>query len=190
MEGHSVTLHTDVVKQRDDLIVWSYGSENTFVARINREANNIKLSDDERFRERVKLNHQTGDLIITHITSQHSGLYTLRIRNNNKDLDKKFNLTVSGRLPFPPPNHITKHTQDPEDTELNNKSSKSPDQRLIVITAVSCTAVLCVIIIISISVYRKKRRFQGIHQMVEIFRLMKKEASIPAEHLKRKSQGV
>ncbi|KAA0711762.1 hypothetical protein E1301_Tti020879 [Triplophysa tibetana] len=158
MEGDSVTLHTDVVKQRDDLIVWSYGSENTVVAIINGKDISTKLSEDEKFKDTLKLNHQTGDLIISDVRSQHSGLYTLRIRINNKVSYKKFNLTVSSH--FPPLNHITKPTQDPENTKLNNKSSKSPDQRLSVITAVSCTAVVCVIIIIIISIiiYIKKRK--------------------------------
>ncbi|XP_057182214.1 uncharacterized protein LOC130549073 isoform X1 [Triplophysa rosa] len=94
MEGHSVTLHTDVVKQRDDKIMWYYGPENTFVARINGKANSTMLSDEEMFRDRMKMNNQTGDLTITHITSQHSGLYTLKISSNMKPTYKTFNLTV------------------------------------------------------------------------------------------------
>ncbi|KAI7791536.1 hypothetical protein IRJ41_021847 [Triplophysa rosa] len=97
-EGHSVTLHTDVVKQRDEKIVWYYGSENTFVARINGKASSTMLSDDEMFRDRVKMNDQTGDLTITHITSQHSGLYTLKISSNNKVSYKRFNVTVHSEV--------------------------------------------------------------------------------------------
>ncbi|XP_056614099.1 uncharacterized protein LOC130429513 isoform X5 [Triplophysa dalaica] len=155
MEGENVTLHTDVVKQRDDLIVWTYGPENTLVVRINGEANSIMYSDDERFKDKLKMNDQTGDLIITHITSQHSGLYALRIYSNMKLSYKKFNLTVNGH--FLPLDHITKPTQDLDNTQLCEECSESPDQRLIVITAVSCTAVLCVIFIISIIIYMKKR---------------------------------
>ncbi|XP_056614621.1 uncharacterized protein LOC130429825 [Triplophysa dalaica] len=100
-EGHSVTLHTDVIRQRDDLIKWYYGSKNTFVARFNGKADSIMYSDDERFRDRVLMNDQTGDLNITHITSQHSGLYTLKISRNMKPLYKKFNITVYAGLSVP-----------------------------------------------------------------------------------------
>ncbi|XP_056613999.1 uncharacterized protein LOC130429454 isoform X2 [Triplophysa dalaica] len=105
MEGHSVTLHTDVVKHKDDKIVWYYGPENTFVARINGKNISTIYSDDERLRDRPRLNYHTGDLTITHITSQHSGLYTLRISRNKKPLYKTFNLTVIG-------SDIIKQTED------------------------------------------------------------------------------
>ncbi|XP_057182202.1 natural killer cell receptor 2B4-like isoform X2 [Triplophysa rosa] len=101
MEGENVTLHTDVFKQRDDKIMWYFGPENTFVARMNGKASSTMYSDDEMFRDRLKMNNQTGDLTITHITSHHSGLYTLKISSNNKVSYKTFNLTVSARLPVP-----------------------------------------------------------------------------------------
>ncbi|XP_056614091.1 uncharacterized protein LOC130429511 isoform X3 [Triplophysa dalaica] len=146
MEGHSVTLHTDTIRQRDDLTWWYYGPEKTVVARINGEANSIKLSEDEMFIDRVKMNHQTGDLIISDVKSNHSGLYILNINRNWKVSNKTFNLTVN----------------DPDNTQLNIKSSESPDQRLIVITPV-VVSVLCVIIIIIIiiSVYMKKRKVKS-----------------------------
>ncbi|KAI7791046.1 putative CD48 antigen-like [Triplophysa rosa] len=95
MEGENVTLHTDVFKQRDDKIMWYFGPENTFVARMNGKASSTMYSDDEMFRDRLKMNNQTGDLTITHITSHHSGLYTLKISSNNKVSYKTFNLTVT-----------------------------------------------------------------------------------------------
>nr|XP_055074370.1 uncharacterized protein LOC129453976 [Misgurnus anguillicaudatus] len=101
MEGESVTLQTDIRKQKDDLMVWYYGPENTFIARINGKAESIKLSDDERFRDRLQMNDQTGDLTITNITTQHTGDYTLKIRRNNDVTYKKFNVTVYAPLPVP-----------------------------------------------------------------------------------------
>nr|XP_055072779.1 CD48 antigen-like [Misgurnus anguillicaudatus] len=99
MEGESVTLSSDTVKQTDDRILWYYGPENTFVARINGQSNSIILSDDERFKDRVMLDNQTGDLTITNFTTQHYGLYTLKISRNQKVSYKKFN--VNARLPVP-----------------------------------------------------------------------------------------
>ncbi|XP_056614094.1 natural killer cell receptor 2B4-like isoform X2 [Triplophysa dalaica] len=99
MEGESVTLHTDI--QREDGIKWYYGPENTVVAMINGVASSTNISNDERFIDRVMMDNQTGDLIITHITSQNSGLYKLRISRNKKVSYKNFNLTVYSHLPVP-----------------------------------------------------------------------------------------
>ncbi|XP_065099313.1 natural killer cell receptor 2B4-like isoform X2 [Paramisgurnus dabryanus] len=101
MEGDSVTLQTDTVKQKDDRIVWYYGPENTFVARINGKANSSMLSDDERFKDRVMVDNQTEDLIITDVTPQNSGDYTVKISSNNKVSYKKFSVNVYARLPVP-----------------------------------------------------------------------------------------
>ncbi|XP_056614000.1 natural killer cell receptor 2B4-like isoform X3 [Triplophysa dalaica] len=130
MEGHSVTLHTDVVKHKDDKIVWYYGPENTFVARINGKNISTIYSDDERLRDRPRLNYHTGDLTITHITSQHSGLYTLRISRNKKPLYKTFNLTVIAGLSVPVISRVS--------SQCSSSSSSS-----------SCCCVLCSVMNVS-----------------------------------------
>ncbi|XP_065099316.1 sodium channel regulatory subunit beta-1-like [Paramisgurnus dabryanus] len=101
MEGESVTLRTYIVKQRDEKIAWNYGPDNTFIARFTGKTNHSMLSDDERFRGRVRLDNKTGDLIITNITTQHSGDYKLKITRNNEFSNKKFSVTVYARLPIP-----------------------------------------------------------------------------------------
>ncbi|XP_057182184.1 uncharacterized protein LOC130549054 [Triplophysa rosa] len=109
--GHSVTLHTDVIKHRDDLIVWYYGSEHTVIARINGKAGSTMLTDDERFKDRLKLNHLTGDLTITHLTSHHSGVYKLKISRNRKPSYKTFSVTVDGEVKSATEGHsVTLHT--------------------------------------------------------------------------------
>ncbi|KAL0161268.1 hypothetical protein M9458_044993, partial [Cirrhinus mrigala] len=50
---------------------------------------------DERFRERLKLDNQTGSLTITNITTQHAGYYQLEISGVNLAL-KTFNVSVYG----------------------------------------------------------------------------------------------
>ncbi|KAA0711803.1 hypothetical protein E1301_Tti019118 [Triplophysa tibetana] len=94
MEGHSVTLHTDVTHiQTDDVIEWKF--KDIRISRIKRSFNiNPTYDETEIFRDRLKMNNQTGDLTITNITSQHSGLYHLNILGKNKDTVKKFSLTV------------------------------------------------------------------------------------------------
>ncbi|XP_059399584.1 uncharacterized protein LOC132131549 isoform X1 [Carassius carassius] len=101
MEGDSVTLYTDVTEtQKADLILWTYGSDSTRIAQINRISNKISLYEDvldERFRERLKLDDQTGSLTITNITTEHAGDYGfLQIFDGKEVTPKKFSIAVSG----------------------------------------------------------------------------------------------
>uniref|UniRef100_A0A8C2JBJ0 Uncharacterized protein n=1 Tax=Cyprinus carpio TaxID=7962 RepID=A0A8C2JBJ0_CYPCA len=100
MEGDSVTLYTHLTEiQKADLILWTFGSDSTRIAQINRLINKISYYDglDGRFRDRLKLDHQTGSLIITDITTQHTGLYGfLQIIDGKQVTPKKFSVTVSG----------------------------------------------------------------------------------------------
>jgi len=99
MEGDSVTLHTDVNEiQDDDNILWKYGAENSLIAKINRENRIFSTYDDVpdgRFRDRLKLDDQTGFLTITHTTTEHTGVYTLVIIGA-KWSSKTFNVSVYG----------------------------------------------------------------------------------------------
>jgi len=94
-EGDSVTLHTGVTEIHDD-ILWKYGDDNSLLAQINRE-NQISSTYDDvidgRFRDRLKLDHQTGSLTITNITTEHAGLYKLDIIGVKS---KTFSVSVYG----------------------------------------------------------------------------------------------
>uniref|UniRef100_A0A8C1A0Y3 Immunoglobulin domain-containing protein n=2 Tax=Cyprinus carpio carpio TaxID=630221 RepID=A0A8C1A0Y3_CYPCA len=82
MEGESVTLNTDVTEiHKHDDILWKYGAEKSLIAKINQETGNSSTYDvpDGRFRDRLKLDDQTGSLTITNITTQHAGLYEVKI---------------------------------------------------------------------------------------------------------------
>ncbi len=83
MERDSVTLHTGVTKiHEDDDILWKYGDDNSLLAEISREKKISSTYDDDlggRFRDRLKLDDQTGSLTITNITTQHAGVYKLDI---------------------------------------------------------------------------------------------------------------
>ncbi|XP_073669656.1 uncharacterized protein [Paramisgurnus dabryanus] len=97
MEGDSVTLHTDITEiKTDDLILWSFGPQKSLIAKINREANIISINGDVldgRFRDRLQVNNQTGDLTITNITTQHTGVYQVIISGKQK-ISYRFNVTV------------------------------------------------------------------------------------------------
>uniref|UniRef100_A0A8C2JKF5 Immunoglobulin domain-containing protein n=1 Tax=Cyprinus carpio TaxID=7962 RepID=A0A8C2JKF5_CYPCA len=80
MEGDSVTLNTDFTEiHEDDEIMWNFGAENSLIALINRASGIFFTFPDERFRDRLKLDRQTGSLTIMNITSQHAGYYKLEI---------------------------------------------------------------------------------------------------------------
>ncbi|KAA0711768.1 hypothetical protein E1301_Tti020885 [Triplophysa tibetana] len=169
MEGDSVTLNTDTELHGEDEIRlwWSFGPQNIVLAKIDRKDKSIKLPNDEIFQDRLKMNDQTGDLTITNITSQHSGLYTLMIRRNMKVSNKTFSVTVSARLSVPNTyrcvvnNPITNLTQHLHITQLCHPSSVSSDPSTteVNIIPVVFALVICVVfIIIIISVYMHKRK--------------------------------
>ncbi|XP_059425042.1 uncharacterized protein LOC132159516 isoform X2 [Carassius carassius] len=104
MEGDSVTLYTDLTEiQKAELILWTFGSDSTRIAQINRLINKISYYDGPYgiFRDRLKLDHQTGSLTITNITTQHTGLYQLQIIGGKQVTPKKFSVIVSAHLPVP-----------------------------------------------------------------------------------------
>ncbi|XP_051762125.1 uncharacterized protein LOC127518922 [Ctenopharyngodon idella] len=80
-EGDSVTLNSDLTEMKHyDWIQWRFGNENTLIAEINKRNHRITVYDDDldgRFRDRLKLNNQTGSLTITDVTDEHAGDYTL-----------------------------------------------------------------------------------------------------------------
>ncbi|XDV22866.1 hypothetical protein PO909_027650 [Leuciscus waleckii] len=78
----------------DDVIQWRFGNKNTLIAEINVTADRITVYDDDldgRFRDRLKLDNQTGSLTITNTTTEHDGGYKLQINNEIKS----FVLTVN-----------------------------------------------------------------------------------------------
>ncbi|XP_058618077.1 uncharacterized protein LOC131531380 [Onychostoma macrolepis] len=104
MEGDSVTLNTDVTEiHEDDDIVWKYGAVyKSLIAQINRDAGIFSIYDvpDERFRDRLKPDNQTGFLTIANTTTQHAGCYELEI-NGVKRSSKTFSVSVYARLSVP-----------------------------------------------------------------------------------------
>ncbi|KAK9967157.1 hypothetical protein ABG768_001569 [Culter alburnus] len=103
MEGDSVTLYTDLTEiHEEDDILWKYGAENSIIAEISKEKQdfNTYKGTDKRFRDRLKLDDQTGSLTITNIRPEHAGVYQLEIRGV-KMTTKTFSVSVYDRLPVP-----------------------------------------------------------------------------------------
>ncbi|KAL1251773.1 hypothetical protein QQF64_019569, partial [Cirrhinus molitorella] len=96
MERDSVTLSTNLTEICEDDILWTSGVEKLLIARISREKQTVSTYDDVlggRFRDRLKLDNQTGSLIIRNITTKHAGLYKLEI-SGVKSTSKTFRVSV------------------------------------------------------------------------------------------------
>ncbi len=97
-QGDSVTLHTGVTGIReDDDILWKFGAEKSQIAKMKKKKIIFSTYDDPdgRFRDRLKLDNQTGSLTITNITTEHDGVYQLEIAGAKKS-SKTFSVSVYG----------------------------------------------------------------------------------------------
>jgi len=99
MEGDSVTLNTDAETKQQEDIKWYFNDIR--IAEISGDLSDIctdvQCEDgDERFRNRLKLDHQTGSLTIMDIRNTHSGLYELKLISSSSISEKIFNVTVYG----------------------------------------------------------------------------------------------
>ncbi|XP_057184010.1 uncharacterized protein LOC130550534 isoform X1 [Triplophysa rosa] len=95
-EGESVTLNTESEIQRDSEIKWISEDKTILVTGKNGVVRETKCTDDERFRDRLKMNHQTGDLTITDTRQTDAGLYTLQINSDGKISNRIFCVYVRG----------------------------------------------------------------------------------------------
>ncbi len=98
-EGESVTLDPGVMKTPNDLMTWHFND--ICIAEINEEPRMICtdvqcINGTERFRDRLKLDHQTGSLTIMNITITDSGLYQLQIHSSRFSIIRSFSVTVTG----------------------------------------------------------------------------------------------
>ncbi|XP_077081371.1 uncharacterized protein LOC143735027 [Siphateles boraxobius] len=92
-EGASFTLNTDVTELLEyDSVLWMFGD--TLI--VTTQNNNIKDGPDERFRDRLNLDHHTGSLTITNARITDSGDYKLQISSSEQIIHKKFIVTVTG----------------------------------------------------------------------------------------------
>ncbi|KAL0161737.1 hypothetical protein M9458_045462, partial [Cirrhinus mrigala] len=88
MEGDSVTLHVTGTTTQQEEIAWYFNK--TKIAEINMDQNKT-YKNYGRFRDRLKLDYQTGSLTITNITITDSGVYDVQIRSSDKE--KIFNVS-------------------------------------------------------------------------------------------------
>uniref|UniRef100_A0A8C2H3L2 Immunoglobulin domain-containing protein n=1 Tax=Cyprinus carpio TaxID=7962 RepID=A0A8C2H3L2_CYPCA len=97
-ERETVTLCTGLYNHPDDFMRWHFND--TLIAKVNGHPNKIctdvQCEDgDERFRDRLKLDNQTGSLTIMNITNTDSGLYKLQINSSSCSIIRSFSVTVT-----------------------------------------------------------------------------------------------
>ncbi|KAI2646782.1 SLAM family member 9 [Labeo rohita] len=96
-EGDSISLNSDLTEIMDDnQIVWMFLNGTALIAEISKWTDSMTVYDDVldgRFRDRLKLNKQTGSLTITNITTEDSGYYLLLIYGANPSL-KTFSVSI------------------------------------------------------------------------------------------------
>ncbi|XP_073699645.1 uncharacterized protein [Garra rufa] len=97
-EGESVTLNTSVKTNEQQTIRWYFN--NIRIAQINGDPSttceDVQCNDvTEKFRDRLKLDHQNGSLTIMNTRTTDSGEYLLEITiNTGGDIEIIFNVTV------------------------------------------------------------------------------------------------
>ncbi|XP_059424827.1 uncharacterized protein LOC132159331 [Carassius carassius] len=99
MEGDSVTLHTDVTTNQQEKIRWYFNGVQ--IAQITGDLSfictDVQCNEGtERFRDKLKLDHQTGSLTITNTRTTDSGLYQLKVIHSSGRSEKIFNVTIYG----------------------------------------------------------------------------------------------
>ncbi|XP_058616361.1 uncharacterized protein LOC131530226 [Onychostoma macrolepis] len=99
-EGNLVTIFTDVKTNEQESIRWYFNG--ILIAQIRGDLSDICTDvqcneDNERFTDRLEVDHQTGSLTIMNIRTTDSGLYALEIiSHNDSNIAKIFSVTVSG----------------------------------------------------------------------------------------------
>ncbi|XP_016382687.1 uncharacterized protein LOC107719715 [Sinocyclocheilus rhinocerous] len=100
--GQSVTLHSGVEEYHQ--ISWMLGPQDRNIAKCRGNTDGTRSCEiDERLRDRLKIDSQTGSLTIINISTELTGLYKLQIidSSSKKSSYKQFNVTVSAPLPIP-----------------------------------------------------------------------------------------
>ncbi len=95
-EGESVRLSTDRPKiERDDEIQWRFRDE--IIAEIKEGTGETHDgAADGRFRDRLQLNDQTGDLTIKNSTAEDAGRYKLKISSSKRNTNRTYSVIITG----------------------------------------------------------------------------------------------
>ncbi|XP_026054832.1 uncharacterized protein LOC113040796 [Carassius auratus] len=129
-EGDSVTLNTDVETNQQEEVAWYFN--NTRIAKIIGDLSYICtdvqcIEGTERFRDRLKLDHQTGSLTIMNITNTDSGDYRLVIISSSSGSEKIFRVAVNDVPAARRDEMKTKSVVEGESVTLHPGVTKNPN---------------------------------------------------------------
>ncbi|XP_050957460.1 uncharacterized protein LOC127158349 [Labeo rohita] len=101
LEGDSVTLPSNVtgMQTNDAEIMWTFGTNRSVIAKISKKTSNTKDGPDGIFKDRLKLDKQTGSLTITNTTTKHEGVYEVEISRIKSYTKIRFSITVYAATP-------------------------------------------------------------------------------------------
>ncbi|XP_067252729.1 uncharacterized protein [Chanodichthys erythropterus] len=114
VEGDSVTLNTGVQTNHQDRIRWYFNGSR--IAQINgdqsKTCTDVQCNKEgtDRFRDRLKLDHQTGSLTITNTRTTDSGLYELKISSGSSESEKIFSVSIRDGVFVMEEDSVTLHT--------------------------------------------------------------------------------
>ncbi|XP_068072296.1 uncharacterized protein isoform X2 [Danio rerio] len=127
-EGDSVTLYSGVKTNQQENIVWYFNDVR--IAQINQDLNksctDVQCNENtDKFRGRLKLDHQTGSLTIMNTRSTDAGNYHLEIVSSGGYSVKTFGVTVYDVSAAN--QKETKSVKEGESVTLNLGGMKKPD---------------------------------------------------------------
>nr|XP_021325211.1 uncharacterized protein si:ch211-274k16.2 isoform X1 [Danio rerio] len=97
-EGTTVILASGVFEiHQDDVIIWRSEHGDSVIAKISNGTFSTFDGADGRFRDTLKLDHQTGSLTIRNIKTEHAGLYHMDMIGSRRTVFKRISLSVCPR---------------------------------------------------------------------------------------------
>ncbi|XP_052445384.1 uncharacterized protein LOC127987124 isoform X2 [Carassius gibelio] len=178
-EGDCVTLITNVTKQQHDNMMRWYFTD-TLIALIN-GPNTSCLYDgeDRRFRDRLKVDYQTGSLTITNITTQHTGRYEADIIRDETS-GKSESLNRTGKCDS---TKITKKSSNRGDIiqSINltvNGSGLSPAVVAGICVVLLLAAAFGVVVVVGVMIFRRRSSSEDKKKFKHVLEKMSKDMSL------------
>ncbi|KAL0161044.1 hypothetical protein M9458_044769, partial [Cirrhinus mrigala] len=92
--GQYFGLWSETRIRRGEQVQWSFEGK-ILATGINGDVKKTSYGDDERFRDRLELDHLRGDLLFTSTRTSDTGVYHLQINSSKRtNIHREYTLTV------------------------------------------------------------------------------------------------